>query len=109
LKGEFAELVERFKNGLTLERGSWSEAYAEGRCARAASGHATAALPMSAMKLRRLMQNCPSSISLKTQVPGRQRDDQLAIRYCEPSFRAPSITLLATERPSAAPATVSPR
>jgi hypothetical protein len=31
LKGEFAELVERFKNGLTLERRSWSEAYAQGR------------------------------------------------------------------------------
>ena len=31
LKGEFAELVERFQNGFTIERGSWSEAYAEGR------------------------------------------------------------------------------
>src|SRR5262245_19042347 len=32
-----------------------------GCCARAASGHAAAAaLPRSAMKLRRLMQNCPS-------------------------------------------------
>jgi hypothetical protein len=31
LKSEFAELVQRFKNGFTLERCSWSEAYAEGR------------------------------------------------------------------------------
>src|SRR5262249_13969936 len=31
-----------------------------GRCARAASGQATAVLPSSAMNLRRLMQNCPS-------------------------------------------------
>jgi len=31
-----------------------------GCCARAASGHAAAALPRSVMKLRRLMQNCPS-------------------------------------------------
>jgi hypothetical protein len=31
LKGEFAELVERFKNGIALERCSWSEAYAQGR------------------------------------------------------------------------------
>jgi len=31
LKGEFAELVERFQNGFVLERGSWSEAYAQGR------------------------------------------------------------------------------
>jgi hypothetical protein len=31
LKGEFSELVERFKNRLTFERRSWSEAYAQGR------------------------------------------------------------------------------
>src|SRR5262245_19063234 len=31
LKGEFGELVERFKNRVTLERCSWSEAYAQGR------------------------------------------------------------------------------
>jgi hypothetical protein len=31
LKGEFSELVERFKNRVTLERCSWSEAYAQGR------------------------------------------------------------------------------
>jgi hypothetical protein len=31
LKGEFAELVERFNDGFTLERCSWSEAYAQGR------------------------------------------------------------------------------
>src|SRR6516164_2488382 len=35
-----------------------------GGCARAASGHAAAAPPRSAMKLRRLMQNCPSRTSL---------------------------------------------
>jgi len=31
LKGEFSELIERFKNRVTLERCSWSEAYAQGR------------------------------------------------------------------------------
>ena len=31
LKGEFAELVERFQNGFTIERASWSEAYTEAR------------------------------------------------------------------------------
>jgi hypothetical protein len=35
-----------------------------GCCACAASGHAAAAPPRSAMKLRRLMQNCPSTTSL---------------------------------------------
>jgi hypothetical protein len=31
LKGEFSELIERFKNRFTRERCSWSEAYAQGR------------------------------------------------------------------------------
>jgi hypothetical protein len=61
LKDELGELIERFKNRVTLERCSWSEAYAQGRVAAVAEKVSNAGIFISsAYHGPTLWRDCPS-------------------------------------------------